>query len=280
MFKRRVQNEELIVRVRTIRIPIFILQFAIVIALSGCAAKRISLPTDPGTPLPDFAQIHSQVSSACNGARTLTAELALSGRAGRQRLRGRVVAGFERPGSMRLEGVAPFGPPAFILAARAGEATLLLPRDNRVVRGAKAEDILGALTGVALAPADLQAVLTGCVVAMPRAIDGRLHSGGWASIDLDGGAVIYLRQESGMWQVRAARRGDWRIEYPMWEGAFPSVVRLLSDATAQRIDLTAQVSQREVNVDLDASAFALNVPAGARPLSVDELRENGPLGAQ
>ena len=35
---------------------------------------------------------------------------------------------------MRLEGVAPFGPPAFILVARGGEATLLLPRDelNRI----------------------------------------------------------------------------------------------------------------------------------------------------
>jgi len=42
----------------------------------------------------------------------------MSGRAGRQKVRGRVVAGFARPASMRLEGVAPFGPPAFILVAR------------------------------------------------------------------------------------------------------------------------------------------------------------------
>ena len=250
------------------------------VALAGCAAKRISLPTGTGTPLSDFAQIHSQVSAACTGARTLTAELALSGRAGPQRLRGRVVSGFQRPASMRLEGVAPFGPPAFILVARTGEATLLLPRDDRVVRGAKAEEILGALTGVALAPADLQAVLTGCVVAMPRPTAGHLHGGGWASIDLDGGASMYLRQDAGTWRIRAARRGDWRIEYPMWQGDFPSLVRLQSDNAAQRIDLTAQVSQLEVNVAVDASAFTLNVPAAARPLSLGELRENGPLGAQ
>jgi hypothetical protein len=31
---------------------------------------------------------------------------------------------------MRLEGVAPFGPPAFILVARGQNATLLLPRDE------------------------------------------------------------------------------------------------------------------------------------------------------
>jgi hypothetical protein len=257
-----------------------IFHFAFFIALSGCAAKRIALPTDPGTPLPDFAQIHAQLSAACSGARTLTAELALSGRAGRQRLRGRVVSGFQRPASMRLEGVAPFGPPAFILVAGGGDATLLLPRDDRVVRGNKAEEILGALTGVALAPADLQAALTGCVTPMPRATDGRMHSGGWASIELEGGASLYVRQESGMWRIRAARRGEWEIEYPMWQGNFPSVVRLRSETSPQRIDLTAQVSQLEVNVDVDASAFTVNVPASARPLSLQQLRENGPLGTQ
>jgi hypothetical protein len=140
--------------------------------------ELLSLPTDPGNPLPDFAQIHRQVSSACAGVRTLTAELSLSGRAGGQALRGRAIAGFERPDAMRLEGVAPFGPPAFILAARGDTATLLLPRDNRVLRAARAEDILGALTGVALAPADLQAILTGCVTSMPGALGGRLHQGG------------------------------------------------------------------------------------------------------
>jgi hypothetical protein len=81
------------------------------------------------------------VSRACRGARTLTAELALSGTRA-DALRGRVVAGFERPASMRLEGVAPFGPPRFILVARGGEATLLLPRDERVVHGASPEDVL------------------------------------------------------------------------------------------------------------------------------------------
>lgn len=267
-------------RASRLRPCVCIFHFAFFIALTGCAAKRIALPTDPGTPLPDFAQIHSQLSAACSGARTLTAELALSGRAGRQRLRGRVVSGFQRPASMRLEGVAPFGPPAFILVARGAEATLLLPRDDRFVRGNKAEEILGALTGVALAPADLQAALTGCVMTMPRATDGRMHAGGWASIELEGGASLYVRQESGVWRIRAARRGEWEIEYPMWQGNFPSVVRLRSEAAPQRIDLTAQVSQLEVNVDLDAGAFTVNVPASARPLSLQELRENGPLGTQ
>ena len=186
-----------------------ILQFAFcvtcVVSTTACGARRIPLPSDPGSPLPDYSQIHADVTASCRGARTLTAELGLRGRAGSRRLSGRLVAGFERPASMRLEAVAPFGPPGFILATRGEQAMLLLPRDERVVRGESAEAILGALTGVTLAPADLLAILTGCIVPDAKAVGGRLHANGWASIDLEGGATMYL-QRMGAWRVRAGRR--------------------------------------------------------------------------
>jgi outer membrane lipoprotein-sorting protein len=250
--------------------------------LAGCAKPHITLPTDPGSPLPDFKTIHMQLSATCAGVRTLTAEMGLSGRAGRQRLRGRVVAGFARPASMRLEGVAPFGPPAFILVARGENATLLLPRDNRVLRGAKPEEILGALAGVALGPADLQAILTGCVVPAPQATDARQHSNGWASIDLAGGAALYLEPQRGNasspWQIRAARRARWQIEYPAWSGGFPQSVRLQSDQPQLMVDLTLGLSQIETNKDLEDAAFTVNVPRDADPITLDELRDSGPLG--
>jgi hypothetical protein len=247
-------------------------------ALSGCAAKRIALPDDAGGPLPDFAAVHAELSKACAGVRTLTAELSLSGRAGDEKVRGRVHAGFERPASMRLEGVAPFGPPAFILVARGGDATLLLPRDERVVRDAKPDEILGALTGVSLAPADLQAILTGCVLPAPRATAGRLHGNGWASIDLDGGATVFAVRQGQTWQLRAARRGPWQVEYTMGTGPLPTSVALHADMPV-RVDLSAAIEQAETNVDLEAAAFNVNVPAAAKPLSVDTLRANGPLRA-
>lgn len=250
------------------------------LALAGCAARGLALPVDPGAPFPDFADTYRQVTMTCAGVRTMTAELGLAGRAGGRSLRGRAIAGFERPGSMRLEGVAPFGPPAFVLATRAGAATLVLPRDNRVLRDAPAEDILGALTGVALAPADLQAILTGCVVASPGATGGRVHQNGWASIDLTGGATLFLEREDGAWEPRAARRPGWHIEYPSWQGGFPQTVRLRSLDPAVDVDLTATVSQRETNVPLEASAFAVTVPATALDLTLDELRDAGPLRAQ
>jgi outer membrane biogenesis lipoprotein LolB len=228
-----------------------------------------------------------QLSAACTGVRTLTAEIGMSGRAGRQKLRGRVVAGFARPASMRLEGVAPFGPPAFILVARGQNATLLLPRDEpRVLRGAQPEDILGALTGVALGSADLQAILTGCVVPSPQAVDARRHANGWASIDLAGGTTLYLeparaaQTSSGPreWQLRAAKREGWQIEYPMWSGNFPQTVRLQSTQPNANVDLTATLSQIETNKDLEDAAFNVTVPPGADPITLDELRDAGPLG--
>ena len=255
---------------------IWVLGFGICLA-PACAARRIALPTDAGSPFPDVAQVHAEVSKTCAAVRTLTAELGLSGRAGGQSLRGRVVAGFERPASMRLEGVAPFGPPAFILAARGDTATLLLPRDNRVLRGARADAILGALTGVALAPADLQAILTGCVMPAPKPAGGRLHQNGWAAIDLAEGATLYLQRAGAAWEPRAARRSGWQIEYPEWQAGFPRTVRLRSDAQAVDVDLSASISQIETNVDLAPAAFDVVVPADAGAMTLEELRNAGPL---
>jgi len=249
---------------------------ALGLLVAACGPMRLTLPTDPGTPLPDLQGVHASVSRACRAARTLTAELGLSGHAGRTRLRGRVVAGFERPASMRLEGVAPFGPPAFILVARAGEATLLLPRDERVVAGASPEDVLGALTGVALAPADLHAVLTGCVVPDPMPRGGRVHANGWASIDLDGNAVLYLRRVNGSWQPQAATRQGWNVQYSMWQGDFPRAV-VLRSISGPDVELSATVGQLEANVPIDAAAFSVMVPPGTGRLTLAELRDAGPL---
>jgi hypothetical protein len=245
---------------------------------SGCAARRFVPPTDPGTPLGDLTPVQSQVFKACSGVNNLQGELSLSGRAGDERVGGgTVLAGFERPDSMRLEGLPPFGGPVFILVTRGGAATLLLPREDRVVRGARPEEILGRLTGVALAPADLLAILTGCVVPSPRVTAGRLHGNGVASLDLDGGATIYLRRPGSVWLPVAARRDGWLIEYPIMSGAFPGAVRLRSDAGQVAVDVTARLANLEANTGLPPEAFEVQVPPTALPATVDELRDLRPL---
>jgi hypothetical protein len=245
-------------------------------AIAGCARRGIQLPSGAGTPLADFASIHADAAKNCAAVRTLTTELGLSGKAGEQKLRGRALAGFEAPASMRLEGLAPFGAPAFILVSRGKEATLLLPRDDRVLRNAAAQDILGALTGVSLSPADLQAILTGCVTPSPNATGGAQYGNDWRAIDLHGGARLYLRRVNNAWQLRAATRDGWRIEYPQWQGTWPRMVRLVS-AGAPVVDMTAQLSQIEANVPIDAKAFAVDVPRDAVTITLDELRDAGPL---
>lgn len=247
------------------------------VAVAGCSARRLPLPSDPGTPFPDYSAVHATVTTACRGVRTLTAALSLRGRAGTDRLRGRLIAGFERPDSMRLEGLAPIGPPVFQLVSRAGEATLLLTREERLVSGERPEAILGALTGVSLGPADLQAILTGCAVPMPQPIGGRLHDGGWATIDLEGGSTVYLRR-TGAWRVAAARRNGWQVDYLEWTGTFPQTVRLRSGDAGPGVEMTATLSEVEANTDLDPAAFRLQIPGGVRPLSLEELRAAGPLG--
>jgi hypothetical protein len=228
----------------------------------------------------DAASVHAATSATCRGIRTFQGELGLSGQVGTERLRGRVHAGFDRAGSMRLEGVAPFGPPAFVLVARPGSSTLLLPRDERVVRHAEAREVLEALSGVRLAPSDLMAVLTGCVVPDPVPGTGRLHERGWASIQLGSEATLFLQQNGGAWQVRAARRAPWDIEYDLWQGGLPRLVRLRAQAGQAPVDASLTVSQVETNVDLPAAAFAVEVPANTKELSLDELRQSGPLRGQ
>jgi len=264
-----------------------ILPFAFCIGLASCASlpKPIALPSDPGTPFSDFAAVHAQLSSACTGVRTLQMEIGLSGRAGNEPLRGRVLAGFERPSSMLLQGVAPFGAPVFILAARDGSATLLLTREDRIIRKAPPEAILGALTGVALDPADLLAVFTGCVVPGPRPTAGRLHAAGIASIEVESvdqgsqrrTATVYLRRNGSQWQLRAAKRDGWQIEYTPGTGSFPQSVRLISTNPDVVVGITAALSQIETNEVLDPKAFIVDEPKNVMPMTVDELRQAGPL---
>ena len=68
------------------------------------------------------------------------------------------------------------------------------------------------------------------------------------------------------------------MEYPVWQGMFPQVIRLRSASEPANVDMTATLAQIEVNVDVNPAAFTVDVPAGTSPLSLDELRKAGPLG--
>ncbi len=260
----------------------------VTVLMTACATTMpLRVPEGPSSPL-DAAEATTsfvQASATCRGVRTLTAEVGLSGRVGSRKVRGRVLAGFVRPGSLRLEAPAPFGAPAFVLVARANRAVIWFPRDNRVLNDAAVADVIDALTGMRRDADDLLALLTGCLASEPRAeaAEAKRFESGWIALPLSGGAEAFLRSEQQTWRIVGGRGvgggGDqtatsWTIAYDEFATGFPARVRV---AQAPTTDITFQVSQLETNVAIDPAAFALTVPAGAVPMSLDELRQMGPL---
>ena len=257
----------------------YLICLAATLAVGACAPRPLELPSGPGTPFADADAAYTEATRGCAGVRTLTAEIALSGKAGRTKLRGRVLAGVERPDSVRLEGIAPFGAPVFIFAAKGGRATLLLPRDNRVLRDAAPAAVVEALTGVPLAPDALAAALNGCGAPTGQVVSGRLYGDSRAMIELGSRASVYLDRRSGVWRIAAAIVDSYTVEYPEWAGDRPARVRVRTKGGASATaDLSVGLSQVDINTDLDPAAFDVDVPADAAPLTLEELRDAGPLG--
>jgi len=251
---------------------------AAALLLAACAPGRPVLPTGPGAPFAGVEEAFRQATAACRGVRTWTAEVALSGRSGDIKLRGRLIAALA-PGSLFLEAVAPFGRPIFTLVARGGEATLLLPRDRRVLRGAAPADVVEALTGVAVGPDELRALVSGCLAPSDPPPDGRAYPGGWVAVDLADGAVAFLKADRGRWRIEAGLVSGLSVEYREFQRDLPRRLRLRSEpGRSPRVDLTLGLSQVDVNVGVPDEAFVLEATGDLAPMTLEELRAAGPLG--
>lgn len=248
---------------------------AVMVALSACATRLPPRPIGDAAPDPTAVQAFETATRACRGLRTLTAELSLSGRANGERIRGRVHAGFEAGGAVRLEGIAPFGPPAFILAGRNDVATLLM-RDHRVLPNTRVALVLERLTGLSLGADDLRLLISGCLSENPSPTDGKRWASGWRAVTLGNERVAYLKQEQGTEVVVAADYGPWTVDYRAHAGGWAREVRVRKREGAT-IDVTARVGDLETNVPVDPRAFQVDVPADATPMTLDELGSAAPL---
>ena len=246
--------------------------------LAACAPKPIALPSGAGTPYPAYADALASATTTCRDARELTAELGISGRVGRTKLRGRAIVGVVAPDRIRLEALAPFGPPVFVLAAHDGRATLLLPRDDRVLRDAAPEAIVEALAGVRIDPASLRAALSGCALDADAAQGATMYGTEWLAIDLGGGRLLYLRREGERWLVRGARTPAFTVTYDEMVAAAPSRITIRAGSGEVTAEVRLRVSQVDRNPQLGPEAFEIDVPADAEPITIEELREAGPLG--
>ena len=176
--------------------------------LSGCAAHLPPRPAGTPTADPTAADAFVAATTACNGFRSVEGEMSLSGHAGSERVRGRILTGLESGGAVRLEAVAPFGAPFFILAGRNEKATLVLPRDHRVLRDTAVADVLERLTGLSLGADDLRLIMSGCLVDHASPSNGQQWPGGWRAVTIGPERVAYLRVVNGQQGLTAITQGS------------------------------------------------------------------------
>ena len=269
--------------------------FVMLVALlsTSCGARLMKLPAGPGSPAPDMSQVLSEATAGCRDVTTLTAEVGVSGSVQGRRLRARLLVGLERPASARVEAFA-FGQQILILVSRADEATLLLTRDNRVLRRGRPAEILEAVAGVPLDASNLRTTLLGCDAAVMNdaggstpgaaraAVEGRRIGEDWR-VATEGSSELYFQRQAPdrRWRLVAAlhrrpNRAFWRAEYRDFENDLPRTLRLV-DSESRRFDLRLALSQVELNTALPNAAFEVNIPPTADPITLEELRETGPI---
>src|SRR5205807_4976987 len=111
-------------------------------------------------------------------------------------------------------------------------ATLLMPRDNRVLQHAKPDDVLAALAGVPLDAEDLRLTLTGCSRADSSAAGARAVGDSWRIVDLqpDDTLTIHKASTTEPWRLvavkRRTRQGAWLATYADFENNLPRSIRI------------------------------------------------------
>jgi hypothetical protein len=247
---------------------------------ASCGAALTRLPAGPGVAAPDAPAALAEATRVCRTVQSITAEIGVSGSVGGRRLRGRLLAGLAAPASARLEAPAPFGQPAFIFVARGDDATVLLPRDRRVLEHGRPDAVLEAVTGVSMTPAELRTTLTGCADGSVSD-EARALGGGWLMIP--GAKRLYLRRATPTepWRIVVAISHDsggaeWRAEYSNYADGLPRAIRLASTEPGG-FNLRLTLSQLETNVALGDEAFRVQVPASTDPITLADLRQSGPL---
>jgi outer membrane lipoprotein-sorting protein len=252
---------------------------ALAVATVACGAPLMKLPSGAGAPAADAAAAFAEATAACRAVTALTADVAASGSVNGERLRGHLLVGLAAPASARLEAVAPAGQPIFIFVAHDHDATLLLPRDDRVVEHDSPAAVLEAVAGVPVDAAELRHVITGCASANGPSAGTALNAE-WRRVTI-GSADAYLHRDSNTrkWQLvaavynagAAAAAPAWRAEYRDFESGLPRSVHLVS-ADRSRFDLRLVLSQVALNESLGAEVFRVDVPRSAERITLDEFR--------
>ena len=175
----------------------------VVAALAACGAPLMKLPAGPGAPAPDAADA-LDASDRAPAARCPRSprKSASADRSAASACAGGCSPASRRPrrrGSKRCA-VRPAG--LHLRRRAANDATLLLPRDDRVLEHGQPGAVLEAVAGVPLDAAGSVATLTGCAASGARADSGRAALGDDWRVVSDAG-----RRRCTCTATRARRRG-------------------------------------------------------------------------
>ncbi len=201
--------------------------------------------------------------------------LHVRGRVADESLSAKIITLVTRADQISLSAPVMFGPPGFVLGGVADNATLWLPRQERVLT-ARADEILEALTGLRLGPRGLLAVLTGCI-AQADAITASARYGPMGAITTDDGRM-FLEQRDGQWRITHGFTGGLVVDYSDIRGDWPRALRITTEAgRTPAVSLSLTIDQIDVNLPREAKDFVVKVAADAAPMTLEDLRAAGPL---
>lgn len=251
----------------------------VVATSAGCGHRMFVPPAGPGSPVTDVGPAWTAATSLCRSATTYVAALRVSGRAGSSRIWPvSVEAALAGDDSIYLSATFS-GRPIFVLAGRAGRATLWLREDPQNPRAVVATpgEIVEAILGMSLSPSRLLAVLSGCVTRAFSATSAVSHGSLIAVLTED--ARVFLERQGGVWQTRAGDADGLVVEFQRESSRLPQKVWIqTAPGRDPRATLDVTVNSAELNGAVPASFF--DVPPGAaaaEPMTIDELRAAGPL---
>jgi hypothetical protein len=251
---------------------------ALLSAVSACAVTLFTPPVGPGEPAPDAATVWAAATRDCRTVTSYTGSLRVSGRIGGDRLPVTVtlVTG-ATPTGLRLEGTAA-GRNLFLLAGTDAEATLYLDDGHRFAQG-RPEELTAALVGVSLGPARWLALLNGCLSSATEAVSGVRYGPTLGLTTSDG--RVFLAMSDGAWQVQDGLFDGIIVTYRRWIAAssrLPADWRFTSEAGRDpSVSLAVTVDHATAGRPIPATAFTLSLPADAVRITIDQLRQSGPL---
>ena len=241
-------------------------------ASAACAGARpVELPTGPGTPAPEGRSAWAEATSGCATAKTYHADLQVSGTAAGQRVPRVTIGAVVTASHIGLTATAG-GSTIFTLAGTTDRAQLLL-HDNegpRVIE-ARADEILDAVIGLRIGPAELLQLATACLTPDAAFADA-VGYGSRILVSLDRTRALLARD--GRWRVVAGEAYGIRVSYRTYGGGWPLDWRATTPPDRVPItELKVSTTDPDVqSVELPADRFVITIPATATPMTLDELR--------